>query len=101
MTFIKTTYTAKQHAEVRASISPKIGCGGRSVSVLVSDIDESERVTRITPRKLDHQHVVTSSCSGEEEAYLTTEAIIFVFDNVSTLHIRPNANVKNPITSAS
>jgi len=25
LTFIRTTYTAKQHAEVRASISPKIG----------------------------------------------------------------------------
>lgn len=29
-------------------------------------------------------------------AYLTTEAMIFVFDNVSTRHIRPKANVKNP-----
>ena len=33
-------------------------------------------------------------------AYLTTEAMIFVFDNVSTRHIRPKANVKNPDPSA-
>ena len=51
LTFINTTYTAKQHAEVRASISPKIGCGGRS-ELSVLEIAESDWVTRMTPKKL-------------------------------------------------